>query len=93
MIVFDLFIDIESTHEFQIYFFQIFKILPENHVPVMIEVPVERVESDSRLDKSISRPTVSTWTNPVGIRSIGKRFLKIYNSCDHHWVCNDPRPF
>ena len=40
MIVFDLFIDIESTYEFQIYFFQIFKILSENHVPVMIEVPV-----------------------------------------------------
>ena len=39
MIVFDLFIDIESTHEFQIYF-QIFKILSENRLLVMIEVPV-----------------------------------------------------
>ena len=58
MIVFDLFIDIESTHAFQIYFFQIFNILTENHVPVMIEVPVGCTEVESGFDKSISRPTV-----------------------------------
>ena len=93
MIVVDLFIDIESMHEFQIHFVQIFKILAENRGPVMIEVPVGCMKSDSRLNKPISRPKISIWTNPVGIRSIGKRFSKKYISCDNHWVCNNPRPF
>ena len=65
----------------------------EKRGPVKIEPPVGWVESDARLDKSISRPTVSIWTNPVGVRPIGKRFLKKYGSYDHHWVCNNPRPF
>ena len=40
MIVFDLFIDIESTHEFSDLFFQIFMISSENHGPVKVEVTV-----------------------------------------------------
>ena len=84
MIVFDLFVDIESTHEFQIHFFQIFKISSEKRVLAMIEVPVGWVESDSRLGKSISRSTGSIWTNPVGVRPIDKRFLRKYHSCGHH---------
>ena len=93
MIVFDVFIDIESTHEFSDLFFQIFMISSENHGPVKVEVTVRCTESDSRLHKSISRSTVGMWTNPVGVRSVGKRFLRKFNSCDHHWVCNNPRPF
>ena len=76
MIVFDMFIDIESTDEFSDLFFQIFMISSENRSPVKIEVTVRCTESDSRLHKSISRPTVGVWTNPVGVRSIGKRFFK-----------------
>ena len=48
----------------------------EKSGPVKIETPVRCTESDSRLHKSISQPTVGVWTNPVGVRSIGKRFLK-----------------
>ena len=84
MIVFDVFIDIESTDEFSDLFFQIFVISSENHGPVKIEVTVRCTESDSRLHKSISRPTVGVWTNPVGVRPIGKRFLRKYNFYDHH---------
>ena len=93
MIVFDVFIDIESTHEFSDLFFRIFMIFSEKSGPVKVEGTVRCTESNSRLHKSISRPTVGVCTNPVGVRSIGKRFLRKYNSCDHHWVCNDPRPF
>ena len=32
------------------------------------------LETDDRLGKLISRSTVSTWTNPIGLRPIGKRF-------------------
>ena len=93
MIVFDVFIDIESTDEFSNLFFQIFMISSEKSSPVKIEVTVRCTESDGRLHISISRPTVGVWTNPVGVRSIGKRFSKKNNSHDHHWVCNNPRPF
>ena len=43
MIVFDVFIDIESTDEFSDLFFQIFMISSENqnHSPVKIEVTVQ----------------------------------------------------
>ena len=58
MIVFDVFIDIESTDEFSDLFFQIFMISSEKSSPVKIEVTVRCTESDSRLHKSISRPTV-----------------------------------
>ena len=40
MIVFDMFIDIESTDEFSDLFFQIFMISSENRSPVKIEVTV-----------------------------------------------------
>ena len=40
MFVFDIFIDIESTHDFHIYF-QIFNILSENRILVMIGVPTQ----------------------------------------------------
>ena len=46
----------------------------EKSGPVKVETPVRCTESHSRLHKSISRPTVGMWTNPVGVRSIGKRF-------------------
>ena len=35
--------------------------------PVKVEVPVEWLETDSRLGKSISRSTVDMWTNPIGV--------------------------
>ena len=40
MIVFDVFIDIESTHEFSDLFFQIFMISIEKSGPVKVEVTV-----------------------------------------------------
>ena len=40
MIVFDVFIDIESTHEFSDLFFQIFMISSEKSGPVKVEVTV-----------------------------------------------------
>ena len=58
MIMFDVFIDIESTNKFSDLNFQIFMISSEKSVLVMIEDPVRCTESDSRLHKSISRPTV-----------------------------------
>ena len=44
---------------------------------VKVEVPVEWLETDSRLGKSISRSTVGMWTDPIGIWSIGENFKKI----------------
>ena len=73
-------------------FFEIFMISFVKSGPVKVEVPVEWIETDSRLGKSISRSTVDMWTNPIGIRSIGKRFQKIYDYCGHHWFCNNLRP-
>ena len=46
MIVFDMFVDIESKQEIQIYFFQIFKISYVKRVLVKVETPVECVKSD-----------------------------------------------
>ena len=40
MIVFDVFIDIESTHEFSDLFFQIFMISSEKSGPAKVEVTV-----------------------------------------------------
>ena len=59
MIVFDVFIDIESTHEFSDLFFQIFMISSEKRGPVKVEVTVRCTESDSGLHKPISRPAIS----------------------------------
>ena len=39
--------------------------------PVLIEPPVLGTQADGRLCKSISRPTVDMWTNPLGARPIG----------------------
>ena len=60
--------------------------------PVKVETPVEWLETDNRLGKSISRSTVCVWTIPIGVWSIGKRFQKIYDYCGHHWFCNNLRP-
>ena len=45
MIVFDVFIDIESTHEFSDLFFQIFMISSENSGPVKVEVTVDSTKT------------------------------------------------
>ena len=47
MIVFDLFIDIESTHEFSDLFFQIFMIYSEKSGPVKVEGPVHTSTQDN----------------------------------------------
>ena len=62
-------------------------------LPVKVETPVEWLETDCRLHKSISRPTVNVWTNPIGVWPIRKRFkFFFYNFCGDHWFCNNPRP-
>ena len=45
---------------------------------VLMQPPVAGMQTHGWLHKSISRPTVGTWTNPVGVRSISKWFRKIY---------------
>ena len=49
-----------------------------NWVRVLIKLPVQGVSTHGRLHKSISRPTVGIWTNPLGVWSIGKRFKRIW---------------
>ena len=46
MIVFDLFVDIESKHEIQILFFSDFHDIVCDRPPVMVQVPVGRVKPD-----------------------------------------------
>ena len=43
MIVFDMFVDIESKQEIQIYFFQIFKISYVRRVLVKVETPIKPI--------------------------------------------------
>ena len=47
MIVFDVFIDIESTHEFSDLFFRIFMIFSEKSGPVKVEGTVRCTKSNS----------------------------------------------
>ena len=49
-----------------------------NLLLVLIQLTVSGMWTHDWLHKSISRSTESVWTNPVGVRSIGKRFTKNY---------------
>ena len=69
------------THNSQSAWNLLLKILisDRNLRVLLIQLTVSGMWTHDWLRKSISRSTVSMWTNPVGVRSIGKRFKKNYD--------------